>query len=292
MKIGFIGLGQMGRGMAARLIERDHELVAWNRTQRAGDALRARGAKIVDRPDDALDTEVVITMLADDAAVEAVWLESNLVAKLSASSVHLNMASVSVRMGQRLTALHAENGLRYVSAPVFGRPQAAASGELDIIAAGPNDAIAQCVPLFEALGRRWFDVGTEAPHANVVKIARNFMLASIIESLGEAFALVQTSGVEPSKFLEIITTTSMNAPAYKNYGRLMIEKPRDATFTLRLGLKDVELALQAAGDNAVPLPTAELIREQHIAAIANGYGERDWAALGHYIMAKAAKRAL
>ena len=84
----------------------------------------------------------------------------------------------------------------------------------------------------------------------------------------------------------------MNAPAYKNYGRLMIEKPRDATFTLRLGLKDVELALQAAGDNAVPLPTAEVIREQHIAAIAHGYGERDWAALGHYIMAKAAKRAL
>jgi 3-hydroxyisobutyrate dehydrogenase-like beta-hydroxyacid dehydrogenase len=287
MKIGFIGVGQMGRGMAARLLERGHALVVWNRTRHAAELLRARGAKLAAAPDETLDSEIVITMLADDAAIEAVWIASALIEKMRQGAVHLNMASVSLGMGQRLAALHRERGVQYVSAPVFGRPEVAASGELDIVAAGPREAIARCTPLFEALGKRWFDLGNEAAHANIVKIARNFMLSSIIESLGEAFALVQKSGVEPRQFLDIITSTSMSAPAYKNYGRLMIEKPAHATFPLSLGLKDVELALRAAADTGVPLPSAELIREQHLAAIARGYGDRDWASLGNYIAERA-----
>jgi 3-hydroxyisobutyrate dehydrogenase-like beta-hydroxyacid dehydrogenase len=141
----------------------------------------------------------------------------------------------------------------------------------------------RCVPVFEALGRQWFDLGTRAEHANIVKIARNFMLSTIIESLGEAFALAAKSGVAPSKFLEIITSTSMNAPAYRNYGRLMIEKPGQPTFTLKLGMKDVELALEAGSRTGVPMLMAALIREQHLAAINRGYGDLDWAALGNYI---------
>jgi 3-hydroxyisobutyrate dehydrogenase-like beta-hydroxyacid dehydrogenase len=133
------------------------------------------------------------------------------------------------------------------------------------------------------MGRRWFDLGDEATHANVVKIARNFLLASIIESLGEAFALVQKSGVDPSRFHEIITGTAMSCPAYKSYGRLIIDKPSEATFTVKLGLKDVELALQVADDTAVPMPLAVLMREQHLGAIEHGYGEREWAAVGNYI---------
>ena len=283
MKIGFIGLGQMGRGMAARLLERGHHLVVWNRTRAVADALQARGAMVAERAEETLDADVVITMLADDAALESVWIAPALVEKLPEPTVHLNMASVSLAMGQRLAALHRDCGAQYVSAPVFGRPGAALSGELDIVAVGPRYSIDRCVPLFEALGRRWFDLGDDAAHANIVKIARNFLLATIIEGLGEAFALVQKSGVEPGKFLDIITTTSMNAPAYKNYGRLMIEKPAQATFTLKLGLKDVELALQAGIDTGVSMPTAALIRDQHLAAIARGYGDRDWAALGNYI---------
>jgi 3-hydroxyisobutyrate dehydrogenase-like beta-hydroxyacid dehydrogenase len=116
-----------------------------------------------------------------------------------------------------------------------------------------------------------------------VKIARNYLLGTIIESLGEAFALVGKSGVEPARFLEILTSTSLNSPAYKNYGRLIIDPPVNPTFTLKLGMKDVELALQAGGDTGVPMPMAALMREQHIAAIARGYGEGDWAALGNYI---------
>jgi 3-hydroxyisobutyrate dehydrogenase-like beta-hydroxyacid dehydrogenase len=283
MKIGFIGLGKMGRGMAARLLERGYELAVWNRSSAAATKLAALGAQVATRADDTLDADVVITMLADDTAVEAVWREGALVQKMPRSAVHLNMASVSLGMAQRLAREHHERGVPYVSAPVFGRPAAAASGQLDIVAAGPRAAIARCTPLFEALGKSWFDLGEDATHANVVKIARNFMLGAIISSLGEAFALVQKSGVDPARYLEIITSTSMSAPAFKNYGRLMIEAPEEVTFTLKLGMKDVELALHAAEQTGVPMLMAAVIRDQHLAAIARGYGERDWAALGNYI---------
>ena len=289
MDIGFIGLGQMGLGMAARLVARGHRLIVWNRSRAAVDALRASGAQAADELARMLDTEIVVSMLADDAAVEAVWIESGLAQRMSSAALHLNMASISLRMAQRLAGLHRAGGSAYVAAPVFGRPEFAASGELDIVAAGAPDAVTRCMPLFEALGRRWFNAGTEPHHANVVKIARNFLLASIIESLGEAFALVAKSGVEPKTLYEIITSTSMNAPAFRNYGRLMLSAPENVTFPLRLGLKDVELALQAGSESSVLMPAAEAIREQHLAAIAAGYGDKDWAALGSYIMDKAKK---
>ena len=290
MKIGFIGLGQMGCGMASRLIDCGHQLVVWNRTHAATGAFAARGATVATQPGETLDADVVITMLADDAAVEAVWMTSGLLQKLPATTVHLNMASVSLRMGQWLDSLHHQHGSPYVSAPVFGRPAFGARGELDIIAAGAPPAIARCEPLFKVLGRRWFNVAAEAPKANAVKVARNFLLATIIESLGEAFVLVEKAGVDPRVFFDIITSTATNSPAYKSYGGLMLENPANPTFPLNLGLKDVELALQAAADLKVPMPTAELLRAQHLAAIAAGYGERDWAALGTYLMDSAAGR--
>ncbi|MGQ0749238.1 MAG: NAD(P)-dependent oxidoreductase [Betaproteobacteria bacterium] len=287
MKIGFIGLGQMGRGMAARLIERGHALYVWNRTREAVEAFRAHGATIAQRADQVLAADVVITMLADDAAVRAVWLDTGMIVRMPRSAIHLNMASVSLVLATELAKAHGECGSAYVSAPVFGRPPAAASGELDIIAAGNAAAIERCTPLFEVLGRRWFNVGTEPQRANIVKIARNFLLGTIIESLGEAFALVQKSGVEPSAFLDIITSTSMNAPAYRNYGRLMLDRPAQPTFTLKLGMKDVELALRAGRETGVPMPLAELLIDQHVAAIERGYGDREWAALGNYIAEQA-----
>lgn len=290
MNIGFIGLGQMGRGMASRLIDCGHQLTVWNRTRAATDAFAARGVVAALDPAQALSGEVVITMLADDASVEAVWIASGLLQKLPAGTVHLNMASVSFQLGRRLDALHREHGSPYVSAPVFGRPAFGARVELDIIAAGAPSAIARCEPLFKVLGRRWFNVGADAPKANAVKIARNFLLATIIEGLGEAFALVEKAGIAPQAFFDIITSTNMNSPAHKSYGGLMLENPPDPTFTLKLGLKDVELALRTAADLGVAMPTAALLCDQHRKAIAQGYGERDWAALGTYLMDSAAGR--
>lgn len=283
MKIGFIGLGQMGRGMAGRLMDCGYPLKVWNRSRAVTETFRARGATVADEPEQLLDADVVITMLADDAAVEAVWIASGMIRAVPPSTIHLNMASVSLSMARQLAELHRAAGSPYVSAPVFGRPPPAATGQLDIIAAGAEATLTRCTPLFEALGRRWFNVGTEPHRANIVKIARNFLIGSIIESLGEAFALVQKSGVDPAAFLDIITSTSMNAPAYKNYGRLMLEKPAPPSFTLKLGMKDVEIALQAGADTGVPMPLAELLRAQHLAAIERGHGEREWASLGNYI---------
>ena len=287
MRIGFIGLGQMGQGMASRLLDAGHLLSVWNRSPERANVLLAGGARWIENPAQLFDNEVVISMLADDAAVQSVWIDSGLVEKTSPTLTHVNMASVSANMGRQLAQLHRATGSSYVAAPVFGRPEAARQGQLDVVAAGPAVTLERCRTLFETLGRRWFNVGNEAHQANIVKIARNFMLATIIESLGEAFALVEKSGVPPEQFLDIITSTSMNAPAYKDYGRRIIAPPADPTFPLRLGLKDVELALEAAADSAVKLPSAALIREHHLAAIAQGYGDKDWAQLGNWIIERA-----
>jgi 3-hydroxyisobutyrate dehydrogenase-like beta-hydroxyacid dehydrogenase len=290
MQIGFIGLGQMGRAMAERLLDAGHTLIVWNRSPGPAEALRGRGAAVATHIEETLAADVVVSILADDAAVEGVWLDTGLVARGAQSSVHLNMASIGLETGQRMAAAQAGSGWPYVAAPVFGRPEAARTGELDIVAAGSAEVIERCRPLFETLGRRWFHAG-DAPHqANIVKIARNFMLAAIIESLGEAFALVQKNGVAPAAFLDIITSTSMSAPAFRNYGRLMLEPPAEPTFPLRLGLKDVELALAAGASSDVPLPTAALIRAQHLDAIADGYGGKDWAELGNWIAQSAGLR--
>jgi 3-hydroxyisobutyrate dehydrogenase-like beta-hydroxyacid dehydrogenase len=189
------------------------------------------------------------------------------------------MATVSLRVADELASL--QRG--YVSAPVFGRPQAAARGELDIIAAGAPEALERCQPVFKALSRQVFVVGAQPRHANAVKIARNFLLATVIESLGEAFSLIRESAVAPEVFLNILTSTSLAAPAYKNYGKLMVEGVYEpAQFSMELGLKDVELALATAREQGIALPSAELIRGHLIRAIARGHGRKDWAALAEY----------
>jgi 3-hydroxyisobutyrate dehydrogenase-like beta-hydroxyacid dehydrogenase len=275
MKIGFLGLGQMGREMAARLIGAGHELVVWNRSAAATERFKGH-ARIAGSAEEACDAEVVITMLADDAAVEAVWLAP----ALRTRGVHLNMATVSMRVARELARLQEA----YVSAPVFGRPPAAAKGELDVIAAGPERALERCQPVFEALARQVFIVGAAPEQANAVKIARNFLLATVIEGLGEALALARGCGVDAARFVEIITSTSLAAPAYRNYGRLMVERAYEpAQFSMDLGLKDVELALSTARDAGVLLPSAEVIRAHIQKAIALGDGYKDWAATAEYI---------
>ncbi|HVL34648.1 MAG TPA: NAD(P)-dependent oxidoreductase [Burkholderiales bacterium] len=272
MNVGFIGLGQMGRAMAGRLLEAGHRLTVYNRSAAAAQAFAGR-ARVATAPSEAAACEVVITMLADDAALEAVWLAP----RLQPAGVHLNMASVSLAMARELAALQ---GAAYVSAPVFGRPPAAAKGELDIVAGGPAAALERGEPLLRALARQIFVVGADPQQANAVKIARNFLLATVIESLGEALELARRSGVAPGRFLEIITATSLGAPAYRNYGKLMVERAYEpAQFAMTLGLKDVELALAAAREAGAALPSAELIRDRLVAAIDAGHGHKDWTAL-------------
>jgi len=277
MKVGFIGLGQMGRPMVERLKGAGHALKVYNRTRSS--------PEVLSNPQAALDAEIVITMLADDAAVRAVWLDSGLAARLPEGAIHLNMATVSMGISRELASI--QKGC-YVAAPVFGRPPLAAQGQLDIIAAGPSEAVERCRPLLNVLGKQVFVVGDEPAKANAVKIARNFLLATVIESLGEAFALVRKCGVEPQKFLEILSGTSLGSPACKSYGKLIVEQAwTPAQFTVQLGVKDVELALATAREAGVPLPSGELIRKHLLEAAAAGRAEQDWAALAGKLAADA-----
>ncbi len=195
------------------------------------------------------------------------------------------MATVSMAVARELAGIQKK---AYVSAPVFGRPPVAAKGELDIIAAGPKAALEKCQPLFQVLGKQVFAVGTEAEKANAVKIARNFLLATVIESLGEAYALVRKCGVQPNDFWEILSKTSLGSPAYRNYGRMIVDQAwTPAQFAMPLGVKDVELALATAREAGMNLPSGELIRKHLLAAIAEGRGEQDWAALAGKLAADA-----
>jgi 3-hydroxyisobutyrate dehydrogenase-like beta-hydroxyacid dehydrogenase len=277
MQIGFIGLGQMGRPMVERLKGAGHSLKVYNRTR--------HGTEIAAHPRDVLESEIVVTMLADDAAVRAVWLDSGLAAKLPKGSIHLNMATVSMTIARQLTKAHGDS---YVSAPVFGRPPVAAKGELDIIAAGPKAALERCEPLFKVLGKQTFIVGEEPAKANAVKIARNFLLATVIESLGEAYALVRKCGVQANDFWEILSKTSLGSPAYRNYGKMIVDQAwTPAQFAMPLGVKDVELALSTAQDAGMRLPSGEMIREHLLEAIQEGRAEQDWAALAGKLAADA-----
>jgi 3-hydroxyisobutyrate dehydrogenase-like beta-hydroxyacid dehydrogenase len=277
MNVGFIGLGQMGRPMVERLKGAGHSLKVYNRTKSS--------PEIVKHVSEVLEADIVITMLADDAAVREVWLDSGLARRLPKGAVHLNMATVSMRIARELAAI--QTGA-YVSAPVFGRPPVAAQGQLDIIAAGPQAAIDRCEPLFKVLGKQVFVVGVEAEKANAVKIARNFLLATVIESLGEAYALVRKCGVKPNDFWDILAKTSLGSPAYKNYGKMIVDQAwTPAQFAMPLGVKDVELALATAREAGMDLPSGQLIRKHLLAAIAEGRAEQDWAALAGKLAADA-----
>lgn len=281
MEIGFIGIGAMGAGMVPNLLKAGHAVTVWNRTAAPAAALVAQGATLATRLADAAAQPFVISMLADDAAVEQVLSDGEFLRALPVGGVHVSMATISAALAERLAAAHAAAGRHYVSAPVFGRPPAAAAAQLFIVAAGAPEALAQCAPVFALLGQKVFTVGAQPALANVVKISGNFLLASMIESLGEAFALVRKHGIEPQAFLDVITGTVFPAPVYRTYGGMIANDVYEpAGFALRLGLKDVRLA-QAAADRAmVPMPVAGVLHDRYMAAIARGYGEFDWAGLG------------
>ena len=278
MNIGFIGLGAMGSAMAENLLKAGHSVAAYNRTRARAEALAAKGAQVAATPADACRGDVVITMLADDAAVEEVTQGAGgILASLRPGAIHIGMSTISVALSARLEEAHRRAGSEYVAAPVFGRPEAAAAAKLFIVAAGPGAAIDRCQPLFNAMGQRTYRLGESPSAAIVVKLAGIFLLLSVIESLGEAFALTRKYGIAPELFLDLLTTSLFTAPVYKSYGSLIASGTyQPAAFKLLLGLKDARLALAAGEAKGVPLPVASLVRDHAITAIARGYGDWDW----------------
>lgn len=278
MDVGFIGLGRMGQAMAARLVAAGHRVRVWNRSPEAAKAVA--GAEPVGNAAEAFAGNAAITMLADDAALRAVIVEGGLLDSGQRPAVHIGMSTISVALAKELAAVHERAGVSYVSAPVFGRPDAAANGALNIIAAGADEAIARVQPLFDAMGSKTWRFGTEPERANAVKLAGNFMLVSAIEAMGEAAAFAEGHGIPGAEVLEMLTGTLFASPVYKNYGAMIMEgRYEPPGFTIRLGLKDVRLALAAGEAVNVPMPFASVLRDNLLDAIAHGDGDKDFAGL-------------
>ncbi len=281
MKVGFIGLGQMGSGMAANLLKAGHEVTVFNRTAGKMKALLEQGALPAARVADACRGDAVITMLANDDVLESVVFGAEgVISNLGKGAIHISMSTISVALSERLAVAHAEAGQRFVAAPVFGRPEAAAAAKLFIVAAGAPDALDACLPLFDALGQKTFPFGNNPQAANLVKLSGNFLIASVIEALGEAMALVSKAGINRGQYLDLLTSTLFSAPVYQTYGRLIAEqKFEPAGFAAPLGQKDIRLTLAAAETLCVPMPLASLLRDRFLTLLAHGGGVLDWSAI-------------
>lgn len=281
MKVGFIGLGRMGAAMATRLIQAGHELTVYNRTRERAEPLAALGARVATRIADVCRGEVIITMLANDEAVHGVVFDAGgILSSADSGSAHISMSTVSVALSAQLAQAHADARQRYLAAPVFGRPDAAAAGKLFIVTAGARAAVDDHGPLFEAMGQRTFYFGAEPSAANLIKLSGNFLIASTIEALGEAMALIGKAGIDQRAYLDLLTSTLFNAPIYKNYGDLIVERRFEpAGFAAPLGLKDIRLALAAAETLHVPMPVASLLRDRFLALLAQGGEALDWSAI-------------
>jgi 3-hydroxyisobutyrate dehydrogenase-like beta-hydroxyacid dehydrogenase len=282
MKVGFVGLGNMGSAIARNLIQARHTLTVYNRTRSRAELFGSLGARIAETPAEAAeDADVLITMLADDAAVDAVIFEpGHALEALPAGAAHISMSTISVALSRHLADAHRKRKQHYLAAPVFGRPDAAAAAKLFIVVAGPTEEIKRCRPLLDTIGQKTFMVGEEAHAANVIKLTGNFLITTVIEGLAEAFSLVRKFGVDPHAFLDILTESLFAAPIYRTYGSMIAsDRFEPAGFKLPLGLKDNRLLLAAAEEATVPMPMASLVHDRFITALAQGLAESDWAAI-------------
>jgi 3-hydroxyisobutyrate dehydrogenase-like beta-hydroxyacid dehydrogenase len=282
MKVGFIGLGNMGSAMAMNLVKAGHEVTAYNRSPAKAESLVKLGARKAASVAEACGGEAVITMLANDEAVsDTVWGSERLLTSLPKGAVHVSMSTISVALSKRLADAHAKAGQSYLAAPVFGRPEAAAAAKLFIVPAGDPKVIAACQPLFDAMGQKTLPMGAEPAAASLIKLSGNFLIAAMIESLGEAIALVGKAGIDRKAYVELLTSTMFPAPAYKIYGNLIAEnKFEPAAFAAPLGHKDIRLAMAAAEELRVPMPIAGLLNDRFLRLLANGGEKLDWAAVG------------
>lgn len=280
--IGFIGLGSMGLPMAANLIDAGYALKIYNRTLEKAQPLVDVGATLEASPADvAAASDVVVTMLANDQALEDVVLgRDGLLEKLSVGGIHVSMSTVSPAIAQTLADRHRQCGTTYLAAPVFGRPDAAASKKLWICVSGQSTAKERVRPVLNAMGQGVFDFGETVEAANIVKLSGNFMIISAIEAMAEAFTLAEKNGIDRTQLAELFGQTLFACPIYQNYGRLIAQEAYEpAGFKLALGLKDVTLVLQTARASQMPMPLASLLHDRLMAAVAKGNGEIDWTGL-------------
>ena len=279
--IGFVGLGNMGLPMAHNLLKAGYPLHVFNRTAARAEGLLAQGATWAPSPRAvAQRVGIVISMLADDEALESVALgEQGILAGLAKGGIHVDMSTVSPDTSKRLAQRYREQGVHFIAAPVFGRPEAAAAAKLWICPAGPAEVIERCRPLFDAMGQGVIVVGAEPHLATALKLVGNFFVVSAIETLSEAFTLAEKAGLKRETILDVLKAL-LPVPLFQGYGtRIARNEFSPAGFSTRLGLKDVGLMRKLAEEVAAPLPLADLAHNHLLAALAKGRGDLDWGAL-------------
>jgi 3-hydroxyisobutyrate dehydrogenase-like beta-hydroxyacid dehydrogenase len=287
MKIGFIGLGRMGHHVASNLLKAGHQVTVWNRSQDPVQALVEKGAVAASTPQEALKGDAVFSMLSNDQVMREVGLAGPLLEKAAKGLIHVNLATISVAFAKELTEAHQKAGLAYISAPVFGRPEMAEAAALVLVAGGDAAARNTVQPVLDKIGARTVPL-EEAWQANLFKICGNFMIASELEAIGEAFALLRKGGVDPSLFHEVLAGRLFTGAVFKSYGAMILNRDYEpAGFALTLGLKDVNLARSAAQGLGVEMPTAELLKKHYDEAVAWGWQDKDWAAIGEVSAKKA-----
>ncbi len=287
MRIGFLGLGNMGTPMALRLLAAGHELSVWNRSEGRTKPLIHEGAIAAATPAEAeLGADAVITMLFDDAAYEEVLFGANgLVDALSPGALHISCSTISVALSERLSVEHANRGIDFVGAPVFGRPSVAEEGQLWVVAAGADRAVNRARPLLEVFSRGITVVGKEPMQAHAVKLGGNFLICAMIHSLGEVFVFADRQGVDPEIFFAAVNNALFQSPFYTTYAILMLHPPEHVAATIELGAKDLRLLREAAASRQMRLSLADQMAEIFAEAKRIGPAGQDWA-VGQYRMAQ------
>jgi 3-hydroxyisobutyrate dehydrogenase-like beta-hydroxyacid dehydrogenase len=287
ISVAVLGLGAMGAPIARNLVAAGFRVAVWNRSpERAREIDGARAA--VTPADACADADMAITMLADDRAVEEVVFGGmGVLGSLRRGACHIGMSTISVALSRRLLAAHDAAGQGYIAAPVFGRPEAAATRQLWVVVGGRDADVERASRVLAGVGQGTFRMG-DAPQASLTKLLGNFMIASTIEMLGEALATAEKAGMEPGRFLDMLTGTLFGAPVVKRYGQLVADTAFEpAGFRLPLGLKDVGLVLQAGEELRVPLPIAGLLRDRLLTALARGRAHFDWSGFASVIREEA-----
>jgi 3-hydroxyisobutyrate dehydrogenase-like beta-hydroxyacid dehydrogenase len=278
MDVGLIGLGAMGSAMAANIAKAGHTVRAWNRSP--GDPIAQ--VTRVDSPAEAFDADVVLTMLPDDATIRAVILDAGLLSRARHGAVHVVCSTISIAFAEELTKRHADVGVRYVSAPVLGRPDVAAAGELNVLSAGAADALETVAPVLSAIGKRAWVMGEAPRQANAAKIAANMMITMAIEAMAEAVVLTESQGVGREAFFDVMLNTLFGGRAYQTYSAKIANSAYDPGFKARLGLKDLRLASDAAKMASRDLPMLAAVKGRMAEAVDAGLGERDWSIMADY----------
>ncbi len=281
MKVGFIGLGHMGHPMAQNILGAGHELTVYNRTAAKARGLIDAGARLADTPLDAAQADILMTMVTDDSALDQIFFEYGLIDSMPTSTIHVTMSTISASCGSRLRDAHATIGRPFVAAPVLGRPDRAAEARLFVLCSGPEEHVKHCAPVFEAISQRQFYLGSEPVAAIIAKIANNFLLGCVIESMAEAYTICDAHGLPRGDFLHAITETIFGAPVYSIYGGMMAEHSYlPPACPPAIGIKDMHLALDAAAAGGNDMPLARLVAEHLDDAVSKGFAGHDWSVLG------------